>query len=142
MSLSRSSLSLTANSYFWVGFAALLLSALLIFPRLGHYALWDDEAYTGLLGKSVIRNGDMTAFVDDNLIASYANGGMFRDLKERVTPPLSTWIAALSMKVFGETSFGARFPSAVLGLLTLLVLLVWMKQRRLPLALYAASTLR
>lgn len=35
-------------------------------------------------------------------------------------PPLFIWIQALSMKVFGVNEFAARFPNAVVGLITLL----------------------
>ncbi|MCP1384081.1 ArnT family glycosyltransferase [Runella salmonicolor] len=35
-------------------------------------------------------------------------------------PPLFIWIQALSMKVFGVNEFAARFPNAVVGIITLL----------------------
>jgi 4-amino-4-deoxy-L-arabinose transferase-like glycosyltransferase len=37
-------------------------------------------------------------------------------------PPLFIWLQALSMNVFGITEFAARFPNAVCGVITLLVL--------------------
>lgn len=37
-------------------------------------------------------------------------------------PPLFIWMQALSMKVFGVNEFAARFPNAIAGILTLLVL--------------------
>lgn len=37
-------------------------------------------------------------------------------------PPLFIWAQALSMKVFGVNEFAARFPNAVIGIITLLVL--------------------
>jgi len=37
-------------------------------------------------------------------------------------PPLFFWMQALSMKVFGINEFAARFPNAVIGILSLLVL--------------------
>lgn len=37
-------------------------------------------------------------------------------------PPLFIWMQALSMKLFGVGEFAARFPNAVMGILTLLVL--------------------
>lgn len=39
-------------------------------------------------------------------------------------PPLLYWINAASLKIFGLNEFGARFPSALCGLLTVLVLYV------------------
>ena len=37
-------------------------------------------------------------------------------------PPLFIWLQALSMKIFGVNEFAARFPNAVAGIITLLVL--------------------
>ncbi len=37
-------------------------------------------------------------------------------------PPLFIWMQALSMKVFGVGEFAARFPNAIMGIITLLVL--------------------
>jgi hypothetical protein len=37
-------------------------------------------------------------------------------------PPLFFWMQALSMKIFGINEFAARFPNAVIGILTLLTL--------------------
>jgi 4-amino-4-deoxy-L-arabinose transferase-like glycosyltransferase len=43
-------------------------------------------------------------------------------------PPLYGWICALSVKLFGFSVFSARFPSAVLGLLSLLFLFLASKK--------------
>src|SRR5438874_13542278 len=37
-------------------------------------------------------------------------------------PPLFIWMQVLSMKIFGVIAFAARFPNAVCGITTLLVL--------------------
>jgi len=37
-------------------------------------------------------------------------------------PPLFIWMQALSMKVFGVNEFAARFPNAIMGIITLLTL--------------------
>jgi len=36
-------------------------------------------------------------------------------------PPLHYWLNALSFKIFGENAFAARFPGALMGLLTVLI---------------------
>jgi hypothetical protein len=41
----------------WAMLAIALGSAVLIFARLGHYALWDDEALTAMTAKNVWRTG-------------------------------------------------------------------------------------
>ncbi len=40
-------------------------------------------------------------------------------------PPLSTWLAAGSMKIFGVNEFAARLPSLVLGIATLWLIWTW-----------------
>ncbi|KAA2245707.1 phospholipid carrier-dependent glycosyltransferase [Chitinophaga agrisoli] len=42
------------------------------------------------------------------------------DLNPDYTPPLFLWLQAGSMAVFGNSAFAARFPNAIIGILTLL----------------------
>ena len=42
-------------------------------------------------------------------------------------PPFSTWLSALSMKIFGINEFAVRFPSIILSILCILVLLNFTK---------------
>lgn len=54
-------------------------------------------------------------------------------------PPLYIWMQALSMKIFGINEFAARFPNAICGILTLLVLFeIGKKQRNLKFGLFWA----
>lgn len=45
-------------------------------------------------------------------------------------PPLSTWLSAFSMKLFGVNEFAARLPSALLGIGMLIVIWHWCAARR------------
>jgi 4-amino-4-deoxy-L-arabinose transferase-like glycosyltransferase len=45
-------------------------------------------------------------------------------------PPLSTWLSAFSMKLFGVNEFAARLPSALLGIGMLLLVWHWCAARR------------
>ena len=40
-------------------------------------------------------------------------------------PPLAYWAQVASYRIFGETDFGARFPSAIAAALTALVIVGW-----------------
>src|SRR5205807_2588413 len=53
-----------------IGVTALMLasSSMLLFARLGHYALWDDEAYTALAAQGVWQTGDTTAVLGHNVV--------------------------------------------------------------------------
>ncbi|HSV14981.1 MAG TPA: hypothetical protein VLI90_12045, partial [Tepidisphaeraceae bacterium] len=65
---------------------------MLIFARLGHYPLWDDEAITAMTARAVWRTGDTSARVDDHNLLAYRNGLLLRDLKDRFTPPLQFYL--------------------------------------------------
>lgn len=46
-------------------------------------------------------------------------------------PPLSTWLSALSIKVFGENEFAVRFPYLLLNILVLLLIGRYAKEKKL-----------
>jgi 4-amino-4-deoxy-L-arabinose transferase-like glycosyltransferase len=104
-----------------------LLAAVLLFARIGHYALWDDEAVTALTAKGVLLTGDTSALLDHNIVA-YRDGCVLRDLKDRSSPPLPTYLTAVSLLIFGKTAFAARIPSACFALLAVIVSLTFASQ--------------
>ena len=104
----------------WPAFAAallILLAGVLLFARLGHYPLWDDEATTAMFGRNVLATGDTSAVVGHNIMA-FRNGRELVDKKLRYLPPLQYWAVAAGAAIFGETNFAARFPFAAAGLLS------------------------
>ncbi len=99
----------------------------LLFARLGHHPLWDDEATTALYGKAIWLHGDTFAFVGHNLIA-FRSGAELRNLRNRYMPPLGYAVAAPFVGLLGDTAFAARLPFAVCGLLTVALIVYWMWQ--------------
>lgn len=88
----------------------LALGALLLVPGIGSYRLFDwDEINFAESAREMLLTGDWFN-VQIN----------FESFWEK--PPLFIWMQALSMKVFGVGEFAARFPNAVAGILTLLLL--------------------
>ncbi|MEY3481240.1 MAG: hypothetical protein RIQ71_2015, partial [Verrucomicrobiota bacterium] len=92
------------------GFIALaLLGAAMFFPGLGSTPLLDDdETRFASVAREMVRTGDW--------VVPLYNG----ELADK--PPLSFWITAASFLLFGENAFAARFGSAVVSLLAVLVL--------------------
>lgn len=45
-------------------------------------------------------------------------------------PPLSTWLSAASMKLFGVNEFAARLPSTLIGIGTLVLIWLWCTSHR------------
>jgi hypothetical protein len=110
----------------WITVVVLTCATFLMFFRLGHYALWDDEADTALFAVSIWRTGDTCAMPDHNLIA-HTDGQELKGLRNRYIPPLAFYLAAPFIGLAGQgTTFWARFPFAVCGWLTVAVMLLWL----------------
>lgn len=90
--------------------AILLLGAVLFLPGLGSVHLFDwDEINFAESAREMIVTGDyMTVQIN------------FEPFWEK--PPLFIWMQLLSMKIFGINEFAARFPNAICGIVTMLVL--------------------
>ncbi|MFA5327571.1 MAG: glycosyltransferase family 39 protein [Prolixibacteraceae bacterium] len=87
-----------------------LLGALFFFSFNGAVHLFDwDEINFAESAREMIVTGDYST-VRINFIPFWEK------------PPLYIWLQVLSMKAFGINEFAARFPNAVCGVLTLLVL--------------------
>lgn len=87
-----------------------LAAALLFIPFLGGVHLFDwDEINFAESAREMIASGDyLTVQIN------------FEPFWEK--PPLFIWMQVLSMKIFGISEFAARFPNAVCGIASLLVL--------------------
>lgn len=93
-----------------IPFLIILAGALFYFPFLGQVHLFDwDEINFAESAREMIVTGNYTR-VQIN----------FQPFWEK--PPLFFWLQVLSMNVFGVSEFAARFPNAVIGIATLLVL--------------------
>jgi 4-amino-4-deoxy-L-arabinose transferase-like glycosyltransferase len=110
-----------------------LLPALFsLFASLSAYSLWDDETMVGLVAQGVIKTGDTTAVIDHNVVA-YREGIALVGLKDRFSPPLATYLVALAFWMFGPSSWAARVPFAILGLLTFLLVWFWLNKEKVSL---------
>lgn len=87
-----------------------LISALLFIPFTGQVHLFDwDEINFAESAREMLETGNYLEVQVD-----------YQTFWEK--PPLFIWMQALSMKLFGVNEFAARFPNAVCGIFTLLVL--------------------
>jgi hypothetical protein len=95
----------------------LLLAALLIFANLDDRYLWDDEAETALLARNVLRFGVPVAWDGAGLVSQECGADYDRNYLWRQTPWLPIYVAAGSFALFDASTFTARLPFALLGLL-------------------------
>lgn len=87
-----------------------LIGSLFFLPMLGHVHLFDwDEVNFAESSREMLTSGDWF-HVQIN----------YQPFWEK--PPLFMWLQSLSMALFGVNEFAARFPNALFGIITLLVL--------------------
>lgn len=94
------------RDYFFI----LIMALMLFFPFLGSVHLFDwDEINFAESAREMLITGDWWRVTIN-----------FEPFREK--PPLFFWMQALSMRVFGVGEYAARFPNAVCGVLTLLLI--------------------
>jgi 4-amino-4-deoxy-L-arabinose transferase-like glycosyltransferase len=102
--------------------SAIVLAVVLAFANLDAQLLWQDEAQSALLARSVLAEGvplgtDGRNFFSQELGAEYDHAHRWR---------WHTWLhlylVAGSFAVFGESTQSARWPAALFGVLTLCAL--------------------
>ena len=83
---------------------------LLFFPFLGAVALfdWDEINFAEIAREMIVTKDYLNVQID------------YQPFWEK--PPLFIWMQVLSMKLFGINEFAARFPNAICGIATLLVI--------------------
>ena len=91
-------------------FTIALVAAILFIPFLGNVHLFDwDEINFAESAREMIASG--------NYFSVQINFNRFTE-----KPPLFFWMQVVSMKLFGVNEFSARFPNAICGIITLVVL--------------------
>jgi 4-amino-4-deoxy-L-arabinose transferase-like glycosyltransferase len=95
-----------------------LLAGLLLFWNLDGRCLWEDEAETALLGRSILRSGLPYAWDGANLVSQEESREFGSDYLWRWSPWVQFYLAAGSMGLFGDSTVAARLLFAILGLST------------------------
>ena len=103
----------------------ILVSAFLLFWRLGETPIWRDEATTAVWARGMAEHNALlpwTAYEDGQLMAQADDG---HDVNSKMLPAMQSYlqfyVAALSFKLFGASELSARLPFALIGALTLFV---------------------
>jgi 4-amino-4-deoxy-L-arabinose transferase-like glycosyltransferase len=110
--------------------ATVLILSVLMFFRLGHNPLWDDEAIDAFSGTSILQSGDTKAVVGKNIMG-YRSGLLLNNLRVEGEPPFTAYASAGAMALFGKSALAARLPMALMGFSTILLLLWWTWKLRL-----------
>lgn len=97
------------------------LALVLLFANLGSDYLWADEGDTAVLAASIVKYGVPKAW-DGVTFTDSDKGARVNDELVMVSHPwLQYYLAAASFLVFGQNTFAARFPFALAGWITVLL---------------------
>jgi len=114
----------------------LTIGSFFIFKNLANIYLWYDEASTAVFGRTILNFGyprvfDGVNWQDPELIKSIGTDSYYIE-KYHVWLPY--YIAAASLKLFGQTTWAARMPFAIIGffclILTIRLTRRWFPNRR------------
>ena len=89
-----------------------LISVVILFSNLWIGDLGLDSGVYATVSRSILRSNDW-------VVLHYEHCKEYTDFWQH--PPLFFWMTAISFKIFGINEFGARFISALLGILTILL---------------------
>ena len=111
----------------WPFLIVAAIAGVLIFTNLGSDYLWADEGDTAVLAHSIVKSGLPRAWDGKTFMDSDFGARVNRDLVMVSSPWLQYYVVASSFAIFGESTFAARFPFALAGWLTILLVyrLVW-----------------
>ncbi|MCX6122463.1 MAG: glycosyltransferase family 39 protein [Ignavibacteriales bacterium] len=106
---------------YFVPLLILIVSAFVFLPNLGRHFLWQDEAQTALISRSILTSGIPYCHDDKNsfsqeLGAESGTGGVYK-----WHPWIPFYIHAAFFQLFGQSDFAARLPDALFGIGTVLL---------------------
>ena len=104
----------------------LAVCSVLLFANLGNQYLWQDEAETAVLAKNTLQFGFPKAFDGKNTvnprIGEYYSVGFGDNYTWLYHPWIQFYITAFSFFLFGASTFTARLPFALIGVINVLML--------------------
>lgn len=108
------------QKHIYAFFVLLIISCYILFLNLGSLSvrMW-DEARNGINAIEMLQNGNLFVTHFDNQPDMWNS-----------KPPFMIWMIALSMKVFGITTFALRLPS-VLACLTIIIYGYWFAKKHI-----------
>lgn len=94
------------------------LAALLLFSNLDDQVLWQDEAQTATIAKTILQFGVPKGYDGKNFFSQEYGAEYGEEYVWKWHTWLSFYVVAASFTVLGETTFAARFPFALFGIAT------------------------
>ena len=112
----------------------LLIGSFLLLGNLGNQYLWQDEAETALLAKTVLSHGIPMAYDGKNFFSQEFGTDYGKNYAWRWFPWFPYYLLAGFFGIFGISTWTARLPFAVFGLATIALVYffsrsLWMSRR-------------
>lgn len=102
-----------------------LAGSILLFMNLGNIYLWQDEAQTALLAKSILKYGIPGGYDGLNYFSQEPGAEYGDNFVWKWHPWLQFYLLAPFFKVFGTSTFVARLPFAIAGLASMMALYIF-----------------
>jgi len=99
----------------------LIVSMLVFLPNLNRHYLWQDEAQTALISRSILENGIPYGYDEKNSFSQESGAENGEDGVFKWHPWIPFYIHAGFFQLFGSSDFVARLPDALFGIGTILL---------------------
>jgi 4-amino-4-deoxy-L-arabinose transferase-like glycosyltransferase len=96
-----------------------LIAAVLFISNLGNHYLWDDEAQTALIGKTILSYGLPLGHDGINSFSQEEGAEFGKNLIWKWHTWLQFYLPALFFMIFGVSTFTARLPFALIAIATI-----------------------
>jgi len=110
----------SSRTHIFLLITIIFIAAILIFSNLGDRLLWQDEAETALLARSISIHHIPVAWDGKNIDTGQSGTEFDNNFVWHWSAWGSIYLAYLGSRIFGETPLGFRIHSAVFGLLTII----------------------
>lgn len=104
-----------------------IASLFLFLGNLGNQYLWDDEAETALVSKTILTHGIPLAYDGKNYFSQQMGSDYTKNYVWRWHPWLQFYVCAAFFGLFGVSTFVARLPFALFGIGTVFMTYVFCK---------------
>jgi len=102
-------------------FIILITSSVLFFANLDNRYLWQDEAETALIGKTILEDGIPRGYDGKNFFSQEGQSSYGKNYIWILDPWLPYYLGAASFKILGVNTFAARFPFALFGIASVIL---------------------
>lgn len=97
----------------------LFVASVLLLANLANSYLWQDEAETALISKTILKHGIPLGHDGKNFFSQVGADAYGEDYIWTLDPWLPYYLLALFFKIFGVSTFTARLPFALFGIATI-----------------------